>query len=158
MKRVQKWIVMLAAVFLLMNGAHDSTWADHHGNKERNRHGESSDRDDDNDHGIEHRGGSDHDAEGDFSAVDNPTYREHCGACHLAYQPELLPSGSWEKILTGVDDHFGEVVEVDADSKNVIARYLKSNGAENSSAERAVKIMRSLGKEMPLRITEIPYT
>jgi hypothetical protein len=88
--------------------------------------------------------------------VNNPTYKEECGACHFLYQPELLPSASWMKILANLDDHFGEAVELDDDSKRVISDYLKSNGAENSSAKRAVKIMRSLGNQVPLRITDIP--
>ena len=48
-------------------------------------------------------------------------------------------------------------MELDPDSKKVIAEYLKANAAEHSSAKRAVKIMRSLGGRTPLRITEIPY-
>jgi hypothetical protein len=69
----------------------------------------------------------------------------------------LLPSGSWDKILAGLEDHFGEVIELDLASKKVIAEYLKANAAEYSSAKRAVKIVRSLGSKTPLRITEIPY-
>jgi len=44
-----------------------------------------------------------------LTPVNKPIYKEECGACHFAYQPELLPSGSWEKILAGLEDHFGEV-------------------------------------------------
>jgi len=102
-----------------------------------------------------HRG-DDH-YEGNLKQVNNPTYKEACGACHFVYQPELLPSGSWMKILTNLEDHFGETVELDDDSKRVISDYLKSNGAENSSAKRTVKIVRSLGNQSPLRITDIPY-
>ena len=102
-----------------------------------------------------HRG-DDH-YEGNLKQVNNPTYKEACGVCHFVYQPELLPSGSWMKILTNLEDHFGETVELDDDSKRVISDYLKSNGAENSSAKRTVKIVRSLGNQSPLRITDIPY-
>ena len=87
----------------------------------------------------------------------SPSYGEECGACHFAYQPELLPSGSWEKILTGFEDHFGEMMELDPESEKIIGEYLKANAAEHSSAKRAVKIMRSLRDQTPLRITEIPY-
>jgi len=87
----------------------------------------------------------------------NPTYKEECGACHFAYQPELLPSASWMKILDQLDDHFREEVELDLDSKTIISDYLKSNGAENSSTKRAVKIMRSLGNRVPMSITGISY-
>ena len=56
-----------------------------------------------------------------------------------------------------LDDHFGESIELDDDSRKTISDYLKSNSAEYSSAKRAVKIMRSLGNQVPLRITDIPY-
>jgi len=59
--------------------------------------------------------------------------------------------------VTGLEDHFGEVIELDPDSKKIITEYLKANAAGSSSAKRAVKIMRSLGNQTPLRITEIPY-
>ena len=43
------------------------------------------------------------------------------------------------------------------DKKKNISAYLKSNGAETSSAKRAVKIVRSLGNHVPMRITDTPY-
>ena len=46
---------------------------------------------------------------------------------------------------------------MDADSKKIILNYVKSNGAEYSSAKRAVKIVGSLGGQTPVRITEVPY-
>ncbi|MCP4671094.1 MAG: hypothetical protein GY857_07290, partial [Desulfobacula sp.] len=79
------------------------------------------------------------------------------GICHFLYQPELLPSDSWIRLLANLDDHFEEMVELDDDSKKIIGDYLKSNSAEYSSAKRAVKIMRSLRNQVPLRITDIPY-
>ena len=102
-----------------------------------------------------HRG-DDH-YESSLKQVDNSTYKEACGACHFVYQPELLPSGSWVKILANLEDHFGQTVELDDDSKRIISDYLKSNGAENSSAKRAVKIVRSIGNQYPVRITDTPY-
>lgn len=89
--------------------------------------------------------------------VNNLTYKEECGACHFAYQPELLPEASWMKILTNLDDHFGESIELDDDSRKAISDYLKSNSAEYSTAKRAVKIMRSLRNHVPMRITDTPY-
>jgi hypothetical protein len=89
--------------------------------------------------------------------VNNLTYKEKCGTCHFVYQPELLPSVSWIKILATIDDHFGETVELDDDSKKIISYYFKKSGAENSSAKQAVKIMRSVGNKIPLRITDIQY-
>ncbi len=104
-----------------------------------------------------YRNGSKHYGKRYLTPVNNPTYKEECGGCHFAYQPELLPSSSWDRILAGLEDHFGEFIELDPDSKKIIAEYLRANAAEHSSAKRAVKIMRSLGNRTPLRITDIPY-
>lgn len=98
-----------------------------------------------------------HHHEGYLKEVNNPVFKEQCGECHFAYQPELLPSASWRKILENLDDHFGDAVELDDDSKRIILDYLNANGAEKSSAKIAVKIMRSLRNQIPLRITDTPY-
>lgn len=92
-----------------------------------------------------------------ITPADNQTYEQECGACHFAYQPGLLPSGSWEKILNSLPSHFGEEVSLDAISQKIIGEFLRVNAAENSSAKRSKKIMKSLGGQAPLRITETPY-
>jgi len=99
----------------------------------------------------------DDDSDGHLKPVTNQVYTETCGECHFAYQPELLPSASWLKILNQLDDHFGEEIEADLDTIETISAYLKSNAAENSSAKRSKKIMRSLGNRVPIRIVDIPY-
>jgi hypothetical protein len=93
----------------------------------------------------------------DLTPVNNETYRQECGTCHFAYQPGLLPSGSWEKILANSPAHFGEEVSLNQESMNIIGKYLRENAAENSSAKRARKIQKSLKGQTPLRITETPY-
>jgi hypothetical protein len=98
-----------------------------------------------------------HDNNDNLKPVTNQTYKETCGGCHFTYQPELLPSTSWLKILNQLDNHFGEEIETDLATIKNISDYLTTNGAENSSAERSVKIMRCLGNETPIRITDIPY-
>jgi hypothetical protein len=102
-----------------------------------------------------HRNG-DHRA-GDVKPVTNPVYKENCGACHFSYQPELLPSGSWRKILNQLGDHFGESLELDQEVHKAVLAYLEANAAERSTSKRAVRIMRSMGDSTPVRITEIPY-
>jgi len=92
-----------------------------------------------------------------FGIVDNLTYKEQCGACHFAYQPALLPSGSWLKILSGLEDHNGEEVVVGEENKKTISKYLEENSAEYSSTKRARKIIQSLDGQTPNRITEVPY-
>jgi len=34
-------------------------------------------------------------------------YAAECGACHLAYPPGLLPARSWQRIMNGLDRHYG---------------------------------------------------
>jgi hypothetical protein len=102
-------------------------------------------------------GKRDHQSRNRLSPVTNQTYKEACGACHLAYQPGLLPSGSWAILLSNLKSHFGETVDIDAASKEAIAKYLTDNSADHSEAKRSRKIMRSLKGETPSRITEIQY-
>jgi hypothetical protein len=141
----KKGIILLMALLLLGNGIFCAVLADHNEHKERKRYQKRQ------------RNSSEHDGKRHLKPVDNPTYKEICGDCHFAYQPELLPSGSWEKILARLDDHFGEEIDLDLESKKIIAEYLKANGAEYSSAKRSVKIMRSLRGQTPVRITDVPY-
>ncbi len=81
--------------------------------------------------------------------MNNDTYEQECGACHFAYQPWLLPSGSWEKILEELPSHFGEDILLDEETRNTIDQYLTANAADRVSAKRARKIMKSLRGHTP---------
>jgi len=170
----QNWIALFVSLFLLTTGAFYAVWADHEEHKEWRWYekifdwddDDDDDDDDDNDHKRgkkrrryqkRDRNDSKHYGKHYLTPANNPTYIEECGDCHFTYQPELLPSDSWEKIIAGLDDHFEEELEIDTESKNVILGYLIANSAEKSSAKRAVKIMRSLVNRTPVRITEVPY-
>jgi hypothetical protein len=104
-----------------------------------------------------HRGDDNDDRDSQLKPVADQTYKETCGACHFAYQPELLPSVSWAGILGNLGDHFGQTVEIDAESRKAVAKYLTDNAAEHSGAKVAVRIMNCLKGLTPSRITEIPY-
>ena len=81
--------------------------------------------------------------------VDHAAYKENCGGCHFAYQPALLPSGSWGRILESRGDHFGESIELSPSQAEEIAAYLKANAADRSDCETAREIMESLGSGTP---------
>ena len=112
-------------------------------------------------HHERHHGGDDHqdsrETNSRFKVVDNQTYLDMCAACHFAYQPELLPSASWTELINSIPSHFGEDVDIDSESKTIVAKYLQENSAEKSSAKPAVKILKSLKGKTPSRITEVPY-
>ncbi len=98
-----------------------------------------------------------HSGDRNLKPVSNSTYADQCGACHFAYQAELLPAESWKKIFEDTDDHFGETVSLDPDARVEITGYLASNAADTSSAKLARTIMTCLKGLIPLRITDVPY-
>ncbi|GAB4118664.1 MAG: diheme cytochrome c [Sideroxydans sp.] len=96
----------------------------------------------------------------EINPVSNATYQEECGSCHFAYQPGLLPSQSWEKLLNdkALADHFGENAELDADTLKEVRDFALENAAEKSYYKRARKIAKATENgEAPLRITEVRY-
>jgi hypothetical protein len=85
-------------------------------------------------------------------------YQTECGSCHMAYPPSLLPARSWEALMAGLADHFGDNAELPADSVAKIRDYLVTNAADHSNARRAFAFARAVpAGEAPLRITETPY-
>jgi mono/diheme cytochrome c family protein len=144
MNRMVTGIAFCLGFFLLLSGGVYNVFADHddHDNRERNEKREKRH--------------SEQDDERDVAVVTNSIYAETCGACHFAYQPGLLPSGSWDKILNSLSDHFGETVEIDPESAKTVTKYLKANSADHSSAELSREIMESLDGGTPIRITQVP--
>ena len=92
-----------------------------------------------------------------YKAANNEEYVNNCGTCHFPYPPNLLPLGSWEKIMAATNDHFGEVIEFTPEAKQTILTYLASNSAERFPTELSKKIMISLKGQLPIRITDIPH-
>ena len=89
---------------------------------------------------------------------DDPTWREECGSCHLAFHPNLLPARSWQRLLTEQDRHFGTDLALAPATTATVLAFLASNAAEHSPTEAAFKINRSIpAASTPLRITETPY-
>ena len=86
----------------------------------------------------------------------NSVYANECGECHLAYHPSLLPESSWNKILTGLSDHFGEDASLDSEMVNILDQYLKLNAARHWDTEASNNLRRVSVKD-PLRITASPY-
>ena len=93
---------------------------------------------------------------GNFRYIRDQTYIEECGACHFAYPPQLLPPLTWTAIMTGLDEHFGENAELDAETSTQILQYLHIHGLGVAPASRMSKMMRNIPDEPPLRITEFP--
>ena len=95
----------------------------------------------------------------DVAMVENSLYKQECASCHMAYPPGLLPGRSWEKMMTSLDDHFGENAELDAASVAELSQFLLSTSADATpNYRRSRKIVRDLANDsVPLRITQINY-
>jgi hypothetical protein len=84
-------------------------------------------------------------------------YTEECGACHFAYPAGLLPARSWEKLLSNLNDHFGENAELGADVARSLNAYLTKNAADKVRNRLSQRIARSVAHTTPLRITETSF-
>lgn len=97
-------------------------------------------------------------ADGGVPPVADPLVKKECGACHMAFQPALLPARSWSRMMATLDDHFGEDASLPAEAAAVIGAYLTAHAGDAASIGRAGKFMRWVAPGgAPQRITENPY-
>lgn len=90
--------------------------------------------------------------------VDNAKWRNECASCHQLYHPALLLERSWRKMMSSLNQHFGENAKLDAASQKEITEFLVAHAADHSMNRRAQKIARSVpAGEAPLRATETAY-
>jgi hypothetical protein len=95
-----------------------------------------------------------------FIFAKNELYKTECGSCHLAFLPGFLPKNSWEKLMSGLEDHFGENAELEEPQIKEINKFLFENAAgAPKSSSRSKKINRVMEKmsDLPIRITETPF-
>ena len=90
--------------------------------------------------------------------LSNPVYKEECGSCHMAYPPGLLPTATWQKVMSGLANHFGDNAELDNDTQTKITDFLVSNSANQSNYRRSRRFATIDDKNEPnMRISETPY-
>ncbi len=89
------------------------------------------------------------------AVADYRLYAEECGACHLAYPAQLLPRASWQRIMDGLQDHFGENAELDEATATRLRGLLHRYSRPAYASSRPVAAARV--RAAPLRITELPY-
>lgn len=54
-------------------------------------------------------------------------YTQECAGCHLAYPPGLLPAASWQRIMGGLDKHYGSDASLDAATVQQISGWLQAH-------------------------------
>lgn len=56
-----------------------------------------------------------------------PSYTTECAACHTAYPPGMLPAASWQRIMKGLDRHYGTDASLDAKTVAEIGQWLQTH-------------------------------
>ncbi len=98
----------------------------------------------------------------DVAPVANATYSEECGACHMDYQPGLLPAQAWAQVMdpAALFNHYGDDASLGETLRTEIASYLTAHSADQARAPRsrafAVGFDAKAGAGLP-RITETRY-
>lgn len=78
--------------------------------------------------------------------VHHSGYLQECGACHLAYPPQMLSAASWRAVMEGLPRHFGTDASLEPALHADILRYLEENASNGNTFSAS-------GKPL-LRITE----
>ena len=95
----------------------------------------------------------------DVAPVNNQLYIKECGSCHFPYQPGLLPSNAWNKMMTNLENHFNSDASLNEADLQTLTKYLNDNSAEkNMQYKRSNRIVSSLAKnQIPDSISTTPY-
>lgn len=56
-----------------------------------------------------------------------PAYAQECASCHVAYPPGMLPARSWQRVMNGLDRHYGTDASLDAASVQQLGSWLQSH-------------------------------
>ena len=95
-------------------------------------------------------------AESGFRPVQDEVTLKECSDCHMAFPPGLLPARSWQALMAGLGNHFGENATLDEATARHITAYLAANAADSDPRYRYV--LRGLaGDAVPLRISDTPW-
>lgn len=91
--------------------------------------------------------------------VINKACMKECADCHTAFHPTLMSAASWKRVMAGLNDHFGDVIELDEATRMEIEAFLLSASAERSTTEASRKLLYYTDAAEPalLRITDAPY-
>ena len=57
-------------------------------------------------------------------------YKAECAACHTAYPPGMLPAASWQRIMSGLDQHYGVDASLDKDTVLQLSTWLQNNAGQ----------------------------
>jgi hypothetical protein len=79
-------------------------------------------------------------AGGRLAVPANATWKTECGACHLAYPPQLLPARSWQAIMGSLEKHFGTDASLDPRTAAQVTSFLEQNAGPDRGVAAATRI------------------
>lgn len=68
---------------------------------------------------------------------DNPKWKKECGSCHIAYPAKLLRAIDWQRLMEGLDNHFGAQAVLSTEDNKEILDFLQRHAgfrAKNSAS------------------------
>lgn len=86
----------------------------------------------------------------------NESYSFECGACHIAYPPQVLPKASWQNLFSQLNDHFGEAATPDQHQTEILS-YLQNYASDSKNAGEFKDFTKRLQNPAPVRITELNF-
>lgn len=69
--------------------------------------------------------------------INNAPYKQECAACHTAYSPGMLPAASWQRIMSGLDKHYGRDASLEPETVATLTQYLTQNAGSYRRARNA---------------------
>lgn len=58
-------------------------------------------------------------------------YTQECAACHLAYPPGLLPPRSWQRLMSGLEHHYGSDATLDSATVQQLDDWLQRHAGRS---------------------------
>lgn len=90
--------------------------------------------------------------------VQSAAWDKECSGCHLAYHPSILPARSWNALLRGQREHFGEDLDLDDETSRTLRDHALAHPAESHATPLAWKIDSTTAADtVLLRVTEAGY-
>lgn len=65
-------------------------------------------------------------------------YLQECAACHIAYPPHLLPPASWQRLMGGLERHFGIDASLDPQDVRRLSHWLLQTSAQGRQSGSTV--------------------
>jgi cytochrome c553 len=73
-------------------------------------------------------------AESAVRAPVSASYTQECASCHMAYPAGLLPAASWQRLMGGLNQHYGVDASLDAATTKSLSAWLIHNAGTGKRA------------------------